>query len=151
MYHQYAYGTEAIDYEIDPKAWDAEVAFEILPDVIQRSVDKNGDIGTALAKMIEGESIENFEWRNLGFGQDYYKTVITKQWPLGRLACVAYGTLTKLGKDAMGKPNFQFVGYLKVESDTYSWNTDIGNVIKKLGIFIMGEAVEASTGKKNRI
>ena len=147
MHKQYAYGKDDIRYEIDPKAWDVEVAFEDLPNAIQRSVDNNGDIGKAISKMSNGQSID-FEWKGLGFGQDYFRTIISKEWPLGRLACNAKGKLTKIGVDSRGLPNFQFVGYIQIKDDTYSWGADNNNLIKNLGIKVMGKAVEIATGKQ---
>ena len=146
MHKQYAYGTEAIIYEIDPKAWDVEIAMEQLPEMIQRSVDKNWDIATALSKISSGQTID-FVWKGLGFGGDYFRTIASKEWPLGRLAGVAHGNLTNLGIDAMGKPNFQFVGYVQFDGDKYSWVEDNG-VINNIGIKVMAEAVKVATGKK---
>lgn len=147
MHHQYAYGTSPITYEIDPKAWDVEVAFEDLPEMIQKSVDKKFDIGTALSKMNNGQTID-FVWEDLGLGGDYFRTIGSKEWPLGRLAFTAKGKLTKLGTDARGQPNFQFVGYLLIKGDKYSWKLDNTSQIKNAGIQVGGTLVELMTGKQ---
>jgi uncharacterized Zn-binding protein involved in type VI secretion len=147
MHKQYAYGVDDIEYEIDPKAWDVHVAMENLPQMIQRSVDKKWDIGSALSKMNNNQTID-FEWKNLSLGGDYYRTIGSKEWPLGRLACIAKGKLTKLGTDATGQLNFHFIGYLEIKKDTYSWNPDNKSFIKNIGIKVMGKAVELMLGKQ---
>ena len=75
------------------------------------------------AKLADGQS-SNITWKNIGVGGDYFKTIRSKQWPHGRWACTVIGTLTKFGKDANSRHDFQFKGYAKIEKDYYSWEED---------------------------
>ena len=146
LHDEYAFGKTRIIYEIDPKAWDGEIAFIDLPKVIQDSIDDpNYTLGKAIAKLAVGQSID-ITLPNLSFGKDYLKTIKSKQWPHGRWACDAIGKLTNLGKDKNGKRNFQFSGYLKIKDDLYSWNADFEGY-KNLGISAMGEIIRMATGK----
>ena len=149
MHHQYAYGTHFEEYEIDPKAWDGDIIInEHLSSMIQNSVDNNWDLGKALAKLSNGQSLDNMVWDKLNFGGNYFSTILTKQWAHGRWAAIATGKLTKLGVDANGKTDFQFIGYLSIELDTYSWNADNEKFLNNVGIVVIGEVVRAGTGRK---
>lgn len=147
LHDEYAFGKVYKIYEIDPKAWDGEVAFDdVFPNGIQQSVDGSGDLGKALARLADGQST-NITWKNVGVGGDYFKTIRSKQWPHGRWACTVTGTLTRFGKDENGRYDFQFKGYAKIEKDYYSWEED-NEGVKNKGIKLLGDAIELAAGKK---
>jgi hypothetical protein len=147
LHNEYAFSTKKITYEIDPKAWDTEVAFEDLLPIIQASADNpKYTLGHTLSTLKKGQSADVI-WTGLGVGGDYLRIGRTKHWPHGRIVLTIYGTVTKLGIDANGKNDFQFKGHARIGNDIYSWTVDYEGYKNAL-INAMGAVVATLKGTK---
>lgn len=146
LHNEYAYSENAITYEIDPKAWESEVAFEELLPIIQASAEVSSNtLYKALSELEDGQSRDVIIER-VGVGGDYIKIAQSKHWPHGRLSTTLNGTVTRLGIGIHGY-DFQFKGHAVISEDVYSWVEDAKGY-KNIMIMTMGATLILFKGTK---